>query len=58
MKRFILDQSDEEFYSSQSGLALVGPLREPLYPLGRALKEAVSLCHGISTRRSGQEAPR
>jgi hypothetical protein len=48
MKRFILEQSDEEFYSSHSGLALVGLCVNRFARLGKALKRAVALRHGIS----------
>jgi hypothetical protein len=47
MKRFILEQSDEEFYSSHSGLALVGLCVNRFSGLGKALK-AIPLRHGIS----------
>ena len=48
MKRFILEQSDEEFYTSHSGLALVGLCVNRFSGLGKALKEAIPLRHGIS----------
>ncbi len=48
MKRFILEQSDEEFYTSHSGLALVGLCVNRFSGLGKALKQAIPLRHGIS----------
>ena len=48
MKRFILEQSDEEFYSSHSGLALVGLCVNRFARLGKAMKRAIPLRHGIS----------
>jgi hypothetical protein len=47
MKRFILEQSDEEFYTSHSGLALVGLCVNRFTCLGKALMEAIPLRHGI-----------
>jgi hypothetical protein len=31
MKRFIIEQSDQEFYTAHSGLALVGMALNPLH---------------------------
>ena len=48
MKRFIIEQSDQEFYTSHSGLALVGLALNRHTELARALKAAIPQRHGIS----------
>lgn len=48
MKRFILEQSEQEFYTSHSGLALVGACLNRLVDLDGELKRAMPLRHGIS----------
>lgn len=48
MKRFIIEQSDRELYTSHSGLALVGAALNRFVDLGRSLKQAQPLRHGIS----------
>ena len=48
MKRFIIEQSDLEFYTSHSGLALVGLALNCHTELARALKAVIPQRHGIS----------
>jgi hypothetical protein len=48
MKRFIIEQSDEEFYSSTSGIALVGLALNRFTNMASSLAKAVPLAHGIS----------
>jgi len=48
MKRFIIEQSDQEFYTSHSGLALVGLALNRHTELAGALKAAIPQRHGIS----------
>ena len=48
MKRFILEQSDKEFYTSHSGLALVGLCLNRFADVEKSLKQAIPLRHGIS----------
>ncbi|MBF0098838.1 MAG: IS1380 family transposase [Magnetococcales bacterium] len=48
MRRFILEQSDQEFYTSHSGLALAGACLNRLVDLNGELKKAMPLRHGIS----------
>jgi len=48
MKRFIIEQSDQEFYTSHSGLALVGLALNRLTDLARTLKATIPQRHGIS----------
>jgi len=48
VKRFILEKSASEFYTSHSGLALIGLCVNTLVNIGRTLKQALSLRHGIS----------
>ena len=48
MKRFILEQSDSEFYTSHSGLALIGLCVNTILNIGKTLKQTLSLRHGIS----------
>jgi len=48
MKRFIIEQSDKEFYTSHSGLALVGLCLNKLCPLPAKAKEAFPLSKGVS----------
>ena len=45
MKRFILEQSDREFYTSHSGLALIGLCVNTMINLGKTLKQTLSLRH-------------
>lgn len=48
MKRLIIEQSDSEFYTSHSGVSLVGLGLNRFTSLVSALTEAVPLAHGIS----------
>lgn len=48
MKRFILEQSETEFYTSHSGLALVGLCLNQYGQLNQALDKGVPLRHGIA----------
>ena len=48
MTRFIIEQSDQEFYTSHSGLALVGLALNRHTQLAGALKAAIPQRHGIS----------
>ena len=48
MTRFIIEQSDQEFYTSHSGLALVGLALNRHTELAGALKAAIPQRHGIS----------
>lgn len=48
MKRFILEQSDTEFYTSHSGLALVGLCLNQYGQLNQALEKGIPLRHGIA----------
>lgn len=48
MKRFILEQSESEFYTSHSGLALVGLCLNRYGQLNQALEKGIPLRHGIS----------
>jgi len=48
MKRFIIEQSEQEFYTSHSGLALVGACLNRFVDLEGELKRAMPLRHGIS----------
>ncbi|MBF0384108.1 MAG: IS1380 family transposase, partial [Magnetococcales bacterium] len=48
MKRFILERSEQEIYTSHSGLALFGATLERFVDLDGELKRAQSLRHGIS----------
>ena len=48
MKRFVIEQSGQEFYTSHSGLALVGLAVNRHTRLARALKAAIPQRHGIS----------
>lgn len=48
MKRFILEQSDQEFYTSHSGLALAGLCLNRYTDVEKSLKRAIPLRHGIS----------
>ena len=48
MKRFILEQSETEFYTSHSGLALVGLCLNRYGQLNQALDKGIPLRHGIS----------
>ena len=48
MKRLIIEQSDEEFYTSTSGISLVGLGLNRFTNLASALAKAVPLSHGIS----------
>ena len=48
MKRFILEQSETEFYTSHSGLALVGLCLNQYGQLNQALNRGIPLRHGIA----------
>jgi hypothetical protein len=48
MKRFIIEQSEQEFYTSHSGLALVGACLNRFADLKGELKRAMPLRHGVS----------
>ena len=47
MKRFIIEQSDEEFYTSTSGISLVGLGLNRFTTLVSSLVKSVPLAHGI-----------
>ena len=47
MKRFIIEQSDEEFYTSTSGISLVGLGLNRFTNLVSSLVKTVPLAHGI-----------
>jgi len=49
MKRFIIEQSDDEFYPSTSGIALVGLALNRFTNIASSLAKAVPLSHGISS---------
>ena len=48
MKRFILEQSDTEFYTSNSGLALIGLCLSRFTTIIKFLRDKIPLRHGIS----------
>ena len=48
MKRFIIEHSDEEFYTSTSGISLVGLSPNRFTNLASSIGKAVPLSHGIS----------
>lgn len=48
MKRFIIEHSDEEFYTSTSGISLIGLGLNRFTNLASSVAEAVPLSHGIS----------
>ena len=48
MKHFIIEHSDEEFYTSTSGISLVGLGLNRFTNLAASLAKAVPLSHGIS----------
>ena len=48
MKRFVLEQSNTEFYTSHSGLSLVGLCLNRFTTLCKSLRTAVPLRHGIA----------
>ncbi|HIJ86039.1 MAG: transposase, IS4 family [Magnetococcales bacterium] len=48
MERFVIEQSDQEFYTSKGGLALVGSCLNRFVNLDGALKKSMPLRHGIS----------
>jgi hypothetical protein len=48
MKRFILEQSETEFYTSHSGLALVGLCLNQYGQLNQVLDKGIPLRHGIA----------
>ena len=48
MKRFIVEQSDTEFYTSHSGLALIGLCLNRYASLSKAIDTAIPLRHGIA----------
>ena len=48
MKRFIIEHSDEEFYTSTSGISLVGLALNRFTDLASSVAKAVPLSHGIS----------
>jgi len=48
MKRFILEQSETEFYTSHSGFALVGLCLNRYGHLTQALEKGMALRHGIA----------
>jgi len=48
MKHFILKRSDDEFYTSTSGIALVGHALNRFTKLTSSVAKAVPLSHGIS----------
>lgn len=48
MKRFVLEQSNTEFYTSHSGLSLVGLSLHRFTRLSKSLRTAIPLRHGIA----------
>ena len=48
MKRFIIEQSDEEFYTSTSGISFIGLALSRFTNLAPSIAKAVPLSHGIS----------
>lgn len=48
MERFIIEQSDQEFYTSKGGLALIGACLNRFVNLESTLKKSMPLRHGIS----------
>jgi hypothetical protein len=48
MKRFIVEQSDTEFYTSHSGLALIGLCLNRYSTLSKTVDGAIPLRHGIA----------
>ena len=48
MKRFILEQSDTEFYTSHSGLALIGLCLNRYTTLSKTLDKTIPLRHGMA----------
>lgn len=48
MKRFIIEDSDEEFYTSTSGISLIGPALNRYTDLASFVAKAVPLSNGIS----------
>ena len=48
MQHFLLEQSDREFYTSHSGLTLVGICLNQYADIDKALKE-VPLRHGVDS---------
>ena len=48
MKHFIIEQSDDEFYTSTSGISLIGLALNRFTKLTPSITKAVPLCHGIS----------
>ena len=48
MRRFIIEQSNEEIYSVHSGLALVGLCLNKFTSLESQLNKALGKCRGIS----------
>ena len=48
MKRFILEQSETEIYTSHSGLSLIGLCLNRFTSLGNTLAQSIPLRHGIS----------
>ena len=48
MKRFVLEQSNTEFYTSHSGLSLVGLCLNRFTTLTQSLRTAIPLRHGIA----------
>jgi hypothetical protein len=47
MKRFIIKHSDEEFYTSTSGISLIGLGLNRFMDLASSIAKAVPLSHGI-----------
>ena len=48
MRRFILERSNDEIYTSHSGLARVGLCLNRYADVDKTLSEAIPLCHGAS----------
>lgn len=48
MRRFILEQSNDEIYTSHSGLALVGLCLNRYADVDKTLRKAIPLRHGVS----------
>ena len=48
MKRFIIEQSDTEFYTSHSGLSLIGLCLNRYTTLSKTLDKTIPLRHGMA----------
>ena len=57
MKRFIIEQSDEEFYTSTLGISLIGIALNRFTTLSSSIAKAVPLSHGISHMDDVSQVP-